>query len=214
MPRKKIRSTKSKATKPITSRLTKGPRSAKRPKRSAKLPFFTVGHSTRTVAEFVELLRAAEVEVVVDIRRIPRSRTNPQYNQDILGAKLKPYGIRYKYVAELGGRRPKTKGLGDEVNGLWRNRSFHNYADYALSEEFAEGLAELIELGRSKRCAIMCSEAVWWRCHRRIVADYLLAHGEKVFHLMSRDRIEPAHLTPGARLRRTRKIEYPATTGA
>lgn len=148
--------------------------------------------------------------MVVDIRGIPRSWTNPQYNQDVLGANLKPYGIRYRHIAELGGRRGKSKQVSDEVNAFWQNRSFHNYADYALSEEFAAGLDRLIALGRVRRCAIMCSEAVWWRCHRRIVADYLLARGEKVFHLMNHDRIEPARLTPDARVKRTKKIEYPA----
>jgi uncharacterized protein (DUF488 family) len=187
-----------------------------------RLPFFTIGHSTRTIEEFVALLQEAGVETVVDIRTIPRSRTNPDYNKDALPANLKPYGLRYKHIAELGGRRGRFKDLDSGVNGFWRNQSFHNYADYALTEEFHEGLDKLIELGRKKTCAIMCSEAVWWRCHRRIVADYLLARGEAVFHLMGAMgalRIEEAHLTEGARLKRargekTKDVVYPAPVGA
>jgi uncharacterized protein (DUF488 family) len=157
----------------------------------------------------VALLGATQIEIVVDIRRIPRSRTNPQYNQELLGPSLAPFGIRYEYIAELGGRRARAKNTPDNVNGFWKNRSFHNYADYALTEDFAIGLEKLIKLGRRKRCAMMCSEAVWWRCHRRIVADHLLARGERVFHLMGHDRIEVAHFTEGACLRRTKKLEYP-----
>lgn len=184
-----------------------------------RLPFFTIGHSTRTIEEFVALLQEAGVEVVVDIRTIPRSRTNPDYNKDVLPANLKPYGLRYKHIAELGGRRGRRKTLDSDVNGFWRNQSFHNYADYALTDEFHEGLEKLIELGRKKTCAIMCSEAVWWRCHRRIVTDYLLARDEAVFHLMGTHRIEEAHLTEGARLKRlkgrkTKDVVYPVVDAA
>jgi uncharacterized protein (DUF488 family) len=175
----------------------------------AGLPICTIGHSTRSIAEFVDLLRVGEATTVVDIRTVPRSRHNPQYNLDVLPGELAPYQIRHEYIAELGGLRGKAPGLAPEVNGLWRNRSFHNYADYALSEGFRAGLARLLAIAASERCAIMCAEAVWWRCHRRIVADYLLARGETVLHLMWPSRAEPAKLTPGA-VPRDGAVTYPA----
>ena len=162
-------------------------------------PVYTIGHSTRSLEEFVEILRGGGVRCVVDVRSIPRSRTNPQYNLDTLPDALAERQIRHRFIEELGGRRPRQKEVDPEVNALWRNQSFHNYADYAQSEAFHEGLRELEELADTAPCAIMCAEAVWWRCHRRIVADYLLARGRPVFHLMGRDRIEPAKMTPGAR---------------
>lgn len=177
------------------------------------LPFFTVGHSTRTIPEFVELLRVAEVELVVDIRTVPRSRTNPQYNKDALPQSLATFQIGYEQLAELGGLRSKSKLAAPDLNGFWDNRSFHNYADYALTESFQVGLERLATLGRQQRCAMMCSEAVWWRCHRRIVADHLLVRGEDVFHLMGKDNIEPATLTKGARVLDSGMLTYPAEAG-
>ena len=112
-------------------------------------------------------------------------------------------------IAALGCRRSRSKTVAREVNGFWTNASFHNYADYALTDSFADGLAELIAAGRARRVAMMCSEAVWWRCHRRIVTDYLLARGETVCHLMGEDRIEPARLTPGAQVAPDGKVTYP-----
>jgi uncharacterized protein (DUF488 family) len=162
------------------------------------LPFFTIGHSTRTIGEFVELLRAGGVERVIDIRAVPRSRTNPQFNEDSLGRALAPYQIAHGRIAALGGLRSRVKDVPLETNAWWQNRSFHNYADRALSDSFCEGLEALIALGRERRTAVMCSEAVWWRCHRRLVADRLLARGEAVFHLMGKDRVEPAKLSEGA----------------
>jgi uncharacterized protein (DUF488 family) len=165
---------------------------------AAPPPVYTVGHSTRTIAEFVALLRLGEVREVVDIRTVPRSRTNPQYNLDALPDALARYQIGHRQLAALGGLRKRTPGVAPEVNALWRNDSFHRYADYALTEPFAEGLRELLALSAGRRCAIMCAEAVWWRCHRRIVTDYLLLHGREVLHLMGPARVEPASLTPGA----------------
>jgi uncharacterized protein (DUF488 family) len=173
-------------------------------------PFYTIGHSTRTFEEFLELLRAAEVMLVADIRSIPKSRTNPQYNTEILPDRLASFQIGYEQIAELGGLRGKSKGTQPAMNGFWKNQSFHNYADYALTASFHAGLERLITLGRSRRCVMMCSEAVWWRCHRRIVADYLIARGEKVFHLMGKDGIVPAHLTPGALVQENGAVIYPA----
>ncbi len=176
------------------------------------LPFLTVGHSTRTVSEFVRLLEAGGVQTVVDIRTIPRSRTNPQFNGDALPGSLEPFGIRYEYFAELGGLRGKIPDVPESVNAFWRNRSFHNYADYAMGGTFEKGLGALISLGRERRAAVMCSEAVWWRCHRRIVADYLLHHGETVFHLMGEDRMDVASMTPAARAGGADILVYPAET--
>jgi len=168
----------------------------------------TIGHSTRTISEFVELLRAGRVETVVDVRTIPRSRTNPQYNLDRLPGEFGRWQIGHTYIEALGGLRKRSAVVPPEVNGFWQNRSFHNYADHALSGEFQEGLDELLALGAQRRCAIMCSEAVWWRCHRRIIADYLLARGRTVLHLMGRSRIEPARIT-AASVRRGAALVYP-----
>ncbi|MDY0184261.1 MAG: DUF488 domain-containing protein [Desulfuromonadaceae bacterium] len=174
------------------------------------LPFYTIGHSTRTIEEFVELLRPVEVTLVVDIRSIPQSRTNPQYNQETLPKHLAPHEIAYAHCARLGGLRGKSKEISANVNGFWENQSFHNYADYALTQEFRVGLEQLIALGREKRCVVMCAEAVWWRCHRRIVTDYLLARGELVFHLMGNARVEAAHLTPSGQIQAHGLVVYPA----
>jgi uncharacterized protein (DUF488 family) len=163
-----------------------------------KLPFFTIGHSNRSLEEFVELLRGADIDLVADIRAVPRSRANPQFNKDTLPEALAAFHISYEHMAALGGLRGKAGTISRDVNGFWTNESFHNYADYALSDDFHAGLCHLIELGRKLRCAIMCSEAVWWRCHRRIVADHLLARGETVFHIIGQGRLEPARFTVGA----------------
>jgi uncharacterized protein (DUF488 family) len=174
-------------------------------------PIFTIGHSTRTISEFVELLRVGEVNLVVDIRSVPRSRTNPHYNLDTLPKELKRWQIAHARIAELGGLRKKSPGVAPEINGFWINRSFHNYADYALSDEFRTGLDRLLDLSRERRCAIMCSEAVWWRCHRRIVADYLLWQGRSVLHLMGDTRAEPAVLNKAAKAQGDALV-YPART--
>ena len=158
-------------------------------------PFHTIGHSTRTIEEFVAMLRGAEVTMVVDVRTVPRSRTNPHYNRDALPNSLAAFGIGYEHIAALGGLRGKKRDVPPDVNGFWENESFHNYADYAMGEDFRAGLARLRELGAKQRCAIMCAEAVWWRCHRRIISDYLLAEGETVVHLMGPGHIAPARLT-------------------
>jgi uncharacterized protein (DUF488 family) len=172
-------------------------------------PVYTIGHSTRPIAAFVDLLRCGAVELVVDIRTVPRSRTNPQYNLDALPDALSACQIGHTAIAELGGLRRKSKTVPRETNGFWENQSFHNYADYALSDEFGHGLARLLALSEERRCAIMCSEAVWWRCHRRIVADYLLHRGRSVFHLMGEARVEPASPTKAA-VAQGEALVYPA----
>lgn len=172
--------------------------------------FYTVGHSTRTIDELVTLLRIGGVEHLVDVRTMPRSRTNPQFNHDTLPEALAPYGIGYSYCEALGGLRKRSKAVADEVNGYWHNRSFHNYADYALSTSFRQALAALIELGQRQTCAVMCAEAVWWRCHRRIISDHLLHRGEQVFHLMNKDRMQTAEMNAGARVTENFELVYPS----
>lgn len=171
----------------------------------------TIGHSNRSLDEFVKLLSAAEVELVADIRTIPRSRNNPQFNKDALPEALGLHGVAYEHMAELGGRRGKSGEVEPQVNGFWTNTSFHNYADYALSEQFGKGLEQLISTGRQTRTVMMCSEAVWWRCHRRIVSDWLLARGEEVLHVMGVGRLTPATLNAGAVVRPDASVVYPAS---
>ena len=173
-------------------------------------PFFTIGHSTRAIGEFAGLLVPNGVTLLVDVRTVPRSRTNPQYNHDALPASLARSGIGYEHIASLGGLRGHRRDVSPEVNGFWENRSFHNYADYAMGDEFHAGLERLVALGSERRCAIMCAESVWWRCHRRIITDYLLARGEEVFHIVSSDVPEPARMTPEARPGPEGAIVYPA----
>lgn len=172
--------------------------------------FFTIGHSTRTIAEFVDLLRESHVDFVVDVRSMPRSRTNPQFNGASLAETLAPWQIGYEHLAELGGLRGKARNVEPSPNAYWRVRGFRNYADYALTKPFAAGLAELRELGGVHRCAIMCSEAVWWRCHRRIITDYLLSEGECVMHILGTAHVDEASLTPGAVVCGDGRIIYPA----
>jgi uncharacterized protein (DUF488 family) len=176
------------------------------------LPFFTIGHSNRSLAEFVELLRAAGIGLVADIRKIPRSRANPQFNADTLPDGLAAHDIAYEHIAALGGLRGKTSSVARDLNGFWENESFHRYADYALSSDFAAGLEHLVEQGRQQRCAMMCSEAVWWRCHRRIVTDHLIARGETVYHIMGQERVELARISNGAAAQEGGQVIYPAAS--
>lgn len=175
---------------------------------------FTIGHSTRTIAELVGLLRQVEVDMLVDVRSIPRSRAMPQFNIDTLPAALAAEGIGYRHLIALGGRRHHPKGAPPSTNTFWREMAFRNYADYAMSAEFRVGLDELLALARAYRCAIMCAEAVWWRCHRRIIADYLLARGVPVEHIMGPGKVTPATLTPGARVLDDGTLRYPPAAEA
>jgi len=178
-------------------------------------PFFTIGHSTRTIPEFADLLREAGVTLVVDVRSMTRSRTNPQFNEESLPQSLAPLQIGYEHMAELGGLRGKQKDADPGLNAHWRVKSFRNYADYALvNPAFATGLKRLRDRGTQHRCAIMCAEAVWWRCHRRIIADYLMAAGEEVIHILGPSHLDPASLTPGAVVRDDGAVVYPAAGGA
>jgi len=176
-------------------------------------PVFTIGHATRTVGELIALLRENAVERLVDIRAVPRSRTNPQFNTDALPEPLAAAGIGYTHLKALGGLRHRPKGAPPSPNTLWRNDAFRNYADYAMTAAFRAGLEELCDMSGRQRCAIMCAEAVWWRCHRRIVADYLLARGVEVFHIMGPRRPDPASLTPGAEVRSDGTVLYAEAAG-
>jgi len=160
---------------------------------------YTIGHSNRAIAEFGALLRECTVELVADVRSIPRSRANPQFNIEALPAELAAFGVSYQHIPELGGRRHRRRGAPPSPNTFWRNQSFRNYADYAATDAFKMGIGRLEELAHHHRCAIMCAEALWWRCHRRIISDYLLERGMRVLHIMGRRKLEPAALTSNAR---------------
>ncbi len=170
---------------------------------------FTIGHSTRSIPEFVALLSQVAVSLLVDIRSNPRSRAAPQFNGDTLGDTLAAHDIGYQHLAALGGRRHHPRGAPPSTNGYWRVAAFRNYADYAETAPFWEGLQQLEALAHQQRCAIMCAEAVWWRCHRRIVADYLLAGGTEVWHIMGLGEVVPATLTPGAQVMADGTVRYP-----
>lgn len=175
---------------------------------------YSIGHSNRSYDELVAALRAWGVTTLVDIRTITRSRANPQFDRARLSRRLPRAGIAYLVLPALGGRRGRSKTADPARNAGWRVAAFHNYADHAETAEFAAGLDELLALARSSTCAMMCAEAVWWRCHRRIVTDYALARGVRVSHIFTPGKIERATRTPFARLdRRTRTLRYPAVAG-
>ena len=152
------------------------------------------------------------MQLVVDVRTVPRSRTNPQYNEEVIADGLRPWQVGYERIAALGGLRGKSKTVPPELNAFWQNQSFHNYADYALGEEFERGLDRLEALAVERPAAIMCAESVWWRCHRRIVADYLVLRGWDVVHLMAQGRAEPARMTAAA-TECDGSLVYPAPAG-
>jgi uncharacterized protein (DUF488 family) len=170
---------------------------------------FTIGHSTRSVAELATLLHAAGIALLVDVRSFPRSRTNPQFNAESLAPALAAKEIEYCHLPALGGLRGRRKEAGPSPNALWQVGTFRNYADYAMTDAFRAGLAELQSLARERVTAIMCAEAVWWRCHRRIIADYLLARGIPVAHIMGPGKITPATPTPGAQPLADGRVLYP-----
>ena len=172
--------------------------------------FFAIGHSTRPLVAFVDLLKVVDVRLVVDVRTVPRSRTNSQYNSDVLPASLSAFEVGYEHMATLGGLRGRQPDVPPATNGYWENESFHNYADYAMGEDFHSGFRRLRELGRATRCAIMCAETLWWRCHRRIISDYLIAAGETVFHILGPGHVEQAHMTDAAKLVPAGTLTYPA----
>ena len=172
-------------------------------------PFYTIGHSTRPIGDFVELLKDAGVALVADVRTVPRSRANPQYNKETLPRTLAELGIDYRHFASLGGLRGKAHGVPPATNAFWRNASFHNFADYAMGAAFRAGLDDLRHAASARHCAIMCAETLWWRCHRRIVADYLIAGHETVWHILAKGHVERATLTGGARPGQDGILVYP-----
>lgn len=174
-----------------------------------RAPYFTIGHSTRTVEQLVGLLHEPEIDLVVDVRSVPRSRAAPQFNGDVLPGRLAQEGIGYLHLRRLGGFRGQRSRAMPSPNMFWENTSFRNYADYAMTDEFRDGLGELRAVAHRHICAVMCAEAVWWRCHRRIIADYLIASGEKVLHVLGPGHIQPATMTPSARLGAGGVVLYP-----
>jgi uncharacterized protein (DUF488 family) len=160
-------------------------------------PVWTIGHSTRPIGELIELLRLNEIEAVADVRRFPASRRFPQFNESPLRASLAAVGIEYLWIPALGGRRAARP---DSINDGWRKDAFRGYADHIASDEFADGLFELLMLAYGLRTAIMCSEAVWWSCHRSLISDVLKSSGHEVLHIMERGKTVEHPYTAPARI--------------
>jgi uncharacterized protein (DUF488 family) len=173
-------------------------------------PVFTIGHSTRPIDEFIAMLGAHGVEHLLDVRTVPRSKFNPQFDAARLPRLLEEGGIHYTHVPELGGlRKPRP----DSPNGGWRNSSFRGYADHMQTEAFRRGLERCLELAAAHRVALMCAEAVPWRCHRSLLADALIARGIEVLEIAGRAQARPMTLTPFARVAGT-DVTYPPAGGA
>jgi len=176
------------------------------------MKIYTIGHSTRSLEELIAMLQGHGIQRLVDVRTMPRSRHNPQFNTDTLPTRLAAAGIAYTHMAGLGGLRPQRK---NSINLGWHNASFRAYADYMQTEEFAENIQQAIEMGSEERIALMCAEAVPWRCHRSLVADALLVRGIAVEEIITPEKSEPHKLTPFASVDGT-CITYPSdqpTTG-
>jgi len=158
---------------------------------------WTIGHSTRSIDEFLEALKFFSIQTLADVRSFPGSRRYPQFNQDRLQGALAEAEIDYVHMPELGGRR---RARADSQNLAWRNESFRGYADYMETEDFGSGIAQLLEIAQTSRSAIMCAEALWWRCHRSLISDYLKAKGIRVTHIISNRKSEPHRFTSAAQL--------------
>jgi uncharacterized protein (DUF488 family) len=161
------------------------------------MKIWTVGHSTRSEEEFTRILKAHEIEVLVDVRTFPSSRRYPQFNQASLASALALQKIRYQHEPRLGGRRTPRP---DSHNTAWNNAQFRGYADHMETEDFRQGVEELLELSANARVAVMCAEAVWWRCHRSLIADYLKAEGHEVIHIVDEKKTQEHPFTSAARL--------------
>ena len=161
------------------------------------MKIWTVGHSTRSGEEFIEILKAHQIQVLVDVRTYPGSRRYPQFNRAALAESLAAVGIRYLHEPRLGGRRRPRP---DSDNTAWRNEQFRGYADHMETDEFKNGVTELLELAANARVAVMCAEAVWWRCHRSLIADYLKAEGHEVVHILDEKKTEEHPFTSAARV--------------
>jgi uncharacterized protein (DUF488 family) len=168
---------------------------------------WTIGHSTRSITEFIGVLEAFDVGLVADVRRYPGSRRLPQFSSDALDASLNAAGIAYQWIPALGGRR---RAATDSMNTGWRHAAFKGYADHIATEEFAEGLFELLMLSEAVPTVIMCAEVLWWRCHRRIISDVLVSLGIDVVHIRDAKNAEPHRIRPPARVRRGR-LTYPGS---
>ena len=164
---------------------------------TAKLSIWTIGHSTRSLEEFVEALKSFAVALLIDLRSFPGSRRYPHFNRENLKHSLKAAGIDYLHMPELGGRR---RARPDSENLVWRNESFRGYADYMETDHFQQGINRLLQLAQDQRVAIMCSEAVWWRCHRSLISDYLKAGGREVWHIMAAGKSELHPYTSAAKI--------------
>jgi len=159
---------------------------------------WTIGHSTRAIDEFISLLKENEIKLLADVRAWPGSKRYPQFNKEALAESLNAHGIRYEHFPELGGKR---KSKPDSRNTAWRNASFRGYADYMETEQFQKGIERLFDVAaEAERTVIMCAEAVWWRCHRSLIADHLKAHGVEVLHVLGANKIEPHPYTSAARI--------------
>ena len=167
--------------------------------------FWTIGHSTRPIGEFTDLLRAHEIRFLVDVRTIPRSRHNPQFNTDTLALSLRDAGLQYRHLPELGGLRQPKKG---SLNNGWRNASFRGYADYMQTEEFHKAIDALMAFGHQEKTTVMCAEAVPWRCHRSLIADALVVRDWEVRHILSQVKADGHRLTPFAVINGT-TVVYP-----
>ena len=159
---------------------------------------WTIGHSTRGIDEFISLLKENQIKLLIDVRAFPGSKRYPQFNREALAKSLNAHGIRYEHFPELGGKR---KSRPDSRNTAWRNASFRGYADYMETEQFQKGIERLLEIAsEAGPTAVMCAEAVWWRCHRSLISDYLKAPGVEVLHILGANKVEPHPYTPAARI--------------
>ncbi|MCH4091186.1 DUF488 domain-containing protein [Acetobacter sp.] len=170
---------------------------------------YTIGHSTHSLDEFITLICHYHITFVADVRAFPYSRRNRDYNGNVLPEALGKVNVIYRHFPELGGRRPRSRTVAPTINAFWRVQSFHNYADYALSDKFQNGLATLIEASRYETVVLTCAEVLWWRCHRRIISDYLLSKGLTVIHILSLTNTQEGVLTPGAVVAPTGCLTYP-----
>ena len=166
---------------------------------------YTIGHSNREIDGFIKLLQKNKIEVLIDVRKLPGSTKYPHFNQDELSSTLSSADILYVYLKELGGRRKQNK---DSINIIWKNKSFQAYADHMSTDEFLKGIDTLLEYANKKRVAVMCSEAVWWRCHRALIADYLKSIGLDVYHIMSATSNTLHPFTSAARIRDGKLFYY------
>jgi uncharacterized protein (DUF488 family) len=189
----------------LTSGLTK-PAESHPPETSITSELWTIGHSTRPIEDFIGLLQSHRIQLLVDVRTTPYSRHNPQFNQDALDKSLQDSGIQYRHMPSLGGRR---RSRPDSVNVGWRNEGFRGYADYMQTREFWDSVENLMALGQSLTLAIMCAEAVPWRCHRSLISDALVSRGWTVRHIISASSLQTHTLTPFAKLDEG-SLTYPA----